>query len=90
MQIFHQIHAPERVWSQGAAFDIAHLERYYERLGWKQPWSYSAVRDTRTLYEAAELYAGWQRDKTVPAAHTALADAQAQAQAVLSAMAALQ
>lgn len=88
LQTFYALHGPERVWSQGLTFDVSHLERYFERVGWAAPWRYSAPRDTRTLYELAERFGDWERP-TRETAHTALADARAQAQDCLDAMRAL-
>jgi hypothetical protein len=55
----------------------------------KTPWPYSACRDTRTLFDMAERLAGWKRDTSAPIAHTAQADAVAQAKDVQAAWAAL-
>lgn len=37
------------VWSNGATFDIPILSYAYTRMGRREPWKYSAARDTRTL-----------------------------------------
>lgn len=74
----------EGVWAHGAAFDVPVLEHAYKRVGREVPWSYKAVRDTRTVFWLAELQ-GWRRVEH-PVAHTALADAQAQAADVQSAL----
>ncbi len=37
------------IWSNGATFDIPILGHAFAVLGRKEPWKYSAVRDTRTL-----------------------------------------
>lgn len=42
-------------WSHGAGFDVTLLERAYIVLGKKAPWRYSAVRDTRTLYDLGNV-----------------------------------
>ena len=88
LNMFYETRGVERVWSQGLGFDIAHLERYYDRISLPVPWRYSAPRDTRTLYEVAQRYANWERPPRI-VAHTALADARAQAQDCLGAMMAL-
>ena len=41
----------ERVWSQGANFDIPVLENAYNQLNKEIPWNYWNVRDTRTMYD---------------------------------------
>lgn len=46
------------VWSHGPAFDVTILQGHYDRLGRGMPWSYKAVRDTRTLAEACKLVLG--------------------------------
>jgi hypothetical protein len=75
------------LWSHGAAFDVPVLDCAYLSLGnlfpITAPWSYRDVRDTRTLFWLAEL-AGWQKPKR-ETAHTALADAVAQAEDVCAA-----
>jgi hypothetical protein len=75
----------ERVWCHGATFDVPILEHYYRECGVTPPWKYHEVRDTRTLFELAEQ-AGWVREKR-ETAHTARADAWAQAQDVQLALA---
>jgi exodeoxyribonuclease VIII len=73
------------VWSHGATFDIPIIDWYAERLRIKPPWKYYDCRDTRTLYALAKS-TGWQQDKK-PVAHTAMADAVAQAADVQAAWA---
>lgn len=43
----------ERVWSNGAAFDIAILEFALKNASLTVPWKFWEVRDTRTLWEVA-------------------------------------
>lgn len=38
-----------KIWSNGATFDIPILGHAFTRLGRREPWRYSAARDTRTL-----------------------------------------
>jgi len=77
--------AVEGVWAQGAAFDIPILEHYFSTAGLEVPWGYGRVRDTRTVYWAAESL-GWQRDRSTTA-HSALADCRAQVAQLQSALA---
>ncbi len=62
------------VWSNGATFDIPILAHAFARLGRREPWSYSAARDTRTL---AMLALNAIRPEPV-VKHNALDDAVAQ------------
>jgi hypothetical protein len=75
----YHIHGCEAVWSHGSCFDIAILNGYYRRAGMESPWPYHAVRDTRTLYDLAD----YRPSRVV--AHTAMADAVAQARDVQAA-----
>lgn len=76
------------IWSHGAAFDIAVLENSYLACLCAPPWYYRNVRDTRTLFALATNLTGWKKPhQTV--AHTARADACAQANDVCAAYAAL-
>lgn len=76
-EVYNQ-HGCGRVWSHGLTFDIAILNGYYTRAGKEPPWRYTAARDTRTRFEdAAEM--GWSKPDRGPTAHTAEADAVAQA-----------
>jgi hypothetical protein len=52
-EMYHEM-CCKRVWSHGAACDIALLKHWYDLKGMKEPWDYRAIRDTRTLYEAFE------------------------------------
>lgn len=69
-----------RVWCHGATFDAPILENLWGRV----PWRFSAVRDTRTLYELAGVAPRRGDDH-----HDALADARAQTDAVWAALDAL-
>jgi hypothetical protein len=88
LSAFYDAHQPVRTWAHGATFDPPILDGYYRRLGLPTPWPYSSVRDTRTLFEIAATLAGWMRPST-PVAHTAMADAVAQARDAVSAWRAL-
>ena len=66
------------VWCHGATFDAPILQHYYAKLGVAAPWKFWNVRDTRTLFEAAEQLTGWERPKR-PTAHVAVIDATVQA-----------
>lgn len=62
-----------RVWSHGASFDIPIVEAAIRAIPRNIPWEYWNIRDTRTLYEVAEI------DRTKPALpHHAVFDAFAQ------------
>lgn len=78
-----------RLWSHGAAFDVPILEGAYRACGLKVPWDHRAARDTRTFFWAAEDLTGWWTKPVREVAHTALADAIAQARDVQAAYAAL-
>lgn len=69
------------VWSHGASFDIPVLEAAYAALRMRLPWSYSNVRDTRTIFDLA----GVRPDRSKGTKHIALDDAVAQAEAVAKA-----
>ena len=64
-----------QIWSQGANFDSPLLEAAYRALGREAPWRYYAPRDTRTVYEMADVVV--TRHKGVH--HVALDDAITQA-----------
>lgn len=84
LSVIYSRSGAQRVWSHGASFDVPILDHYYRAAGQRTPWNFWDIRDTRTLYEAAEGL-GWVREKR-DTAHTAMADAMAQAGDVLSAM----
>lgn len=66
---------PERIWSQGANFDIPILGEAYKYCGMEIPWKYWQARDTRTIYELAQMS---QRDLPKNNLHHALYDCQRQ------------
>jgi hypothetical protein len=83
----------EAVWSHGASFDVAILEHAYAVAGIPVPWKYTAVRDTRTLFELApavtfaDLTAKGAFEQAYPRVpHDALSDAIHQAFAVQRAL----
>ncbi len=45
----------ENIWSQGATFDIPILAETYRRCKMDVPWKYYNARDTRTIYDIADL-----------------------------------
>jgi hypothetical protein len=74
----------EFVWSHGAAFDPPVYEATCHAVGFKAPWNYRGVRDTRTLFELAGL-----KTEDLPFTgmkHNALDDAIHQAKCVQEAM----
>lgn len=77
-------HGCTAAWSNGAAFDLSIMEFYFRAQSIRCPWSHRAQRDTRTLWALARDM-GWQRPERGPTAHTAMADAVAQALDVQSA-----
>ncbi len=52
---FFAMMKPDVVYAQGPVSDIVWLEYYYREYGYEIPWKYNAVRDTRTIYEAAGI-----------------------------------
>jgi hypothetical protein len=40
-----------KVWSHGAAFDVVLMENCWAAVGMQEPWVFSTVRDTRTIYD---------------------------------------
>ena len=44
-----------RVWSHGSSFDISILTHSFTILGLEIPWQYWNIRDTRTLYDVAQV-----------------------------------
>ena len=73
------------VWAHGSVFDLPIVEHYARACGLPVPWRFWNVRDTRTLFAAAEA-TEWSRPMA-ETAHTALADAVSQARDVQSAWA---
>lgn len=43
------------IWSQGANFDIPILEEAYRKLNIEPPWKFWQARDTRTIYDLANI-----------------------------------
>lgn len=73
----------ERFWCHGATFDAPILDAAYRAARLRVPWKYSAVRDTRTLFELADVAV----ERSAGTHHNALDDAVNQARAVLVALA---
>lgn len=73
------------VWGHGAGFDVTLTEAAMGAFGIVPPWHFTVARDTRTLFAAA----GVQVDRSGGLHHHALADATAQAEAVVRAYRAL-
>lgn len=78
-----------RIWSHGAAFDSPILAAAYEAVGLPVPWHYRAPRDTRTLFDLADVtdHSAWlaQHPGPLGLTHHALDDAICQARAVCAA-----
>lgn len=74
-------HTARRFWCHGATFDLPILTAAYDAIGRKTPWAFWEVRDTRTIFELADVTV--QRDEGTH--HNALDDAFAQAKAVCAA-----
>ena len=64
------------VWSHGAIFDIVIIENICRKLQQAVTWKFWEVRDTRTLFDIADLTVN------IEGKHNALADAVAQADVV--------
>ena len=45
----------EQIWSNGATFDIPILQEAYTACGIECPWKFWKARDTRTIYELANI-----------------------------------
>lgn len=65
-------------WGNGSIFDIVILENYLKASNYDIPWKYYNVRDTRTLFDAADFVPPKFVGK-----HNALEDARAQANNVI-------
>lgn len=78
-----------RLWSHGSHFDVPILAAAYEAVGLPVPWHYRAPRDTRTIFDAAEIedHSAWLDEHPGPLGipHHALDDAICQARAVCGA-----
>lgn len=68
----------DQVWAQGPTFDMIIIENMYRQLGLPVPWKYSAVRDSRTLFQVH----GDPRIEGFEGAHNALVDCYVQAKGV--------
>lgn len=69
-------------WCHGATFDVPILDAAYHACRLASPWKFSAVRDTRTLYDLA----GVKVDRHAGTYHHALDDAINQAEAAARAL----
>lgn len=78
-----------RLWSHGPGFDPPILAAAYKAVGLPVPWHYRALRDTRTIFDAAgiEDHSAWLNAHPGPLGipHHALDDAICQARAVCAA-----
>lgn len=70
------------IWGHGASFDPVLLDAAFFACDLKTPWSHKAIRDTRTIFELAQVSA---EDFAAGIKHNALDDAIAQAHAVIEA-----
>lgn len=73
-QLYKFCWGAQRVWSNGAAFDVPICEHVYRKLNKAIPWSFWQVRDVRTAFDL-----GINPNKPAVTAHNALADAYEQA-----------
>ena len=64
------------VWSHGASFDVVLMETCWQSLGMNEPWKFSTVRDTRTLFDITGVSL---RDGGYVTTHKAVEDAARQA-----------
>ena len=64
------------VWSNGAVFDIVIMENCFRQLAMNTPWEFWKARDTRTLYEIADVSL---KDGGHVTSHKAVEDAERQA-----------
>jgi hypothetical protein len=71
------------IWCHGATFDAPLLEHLYRAAGINTPWHFTAVRDTRTLYDLAGVDL---RAYSVPPPHVAQNDAIGQTRAANAAL----
>lgn len=56
---FNEMDGVSCVWSHGVTFDVVILDDAFKGQGMKTPWHWRDVRDTRTLFDIAELGPGW-------------------------------
>jgi len=64
------------VWAHGSCFDIVIVENAMRQLGINVPWNFWSVRDTRTLFEVANVRTA---DDGLATSHRAVDDAARQA-----------
>lgn len=76
------------IWANGSHFDIAALDLAYRQVGMRAPWKFWMVRDLRTLASLRGAHMAERPRPTV--AHSALADATAQAQWLVNILRCLQ
>ena len=78
----------QKIWANGAAFDIPILESAYEACGLDCPWKFWCVRDVRTIYDIGNLNLNnFKRENNLlDNHHNALADCQTQLAAMQQAM----
>lgn len=75
-QAFFMRNRGRYVWGHGASFDAPILGEAFRRLSMSEPWNFWNLRDTRTVYDMAELRLGdFPREGTH---HNALDDARHQ------------
>lgn len=72
-------HGVKHVWSHGAGFDVPIWQFYIDHYELETPWKFWDVRDTRTIYDLANVRSEFE-DGMVK--HYAFDDALAQARAV--------
>lgn len=67
----------DRVWGNGALFDIGILEHYYNSTNTRPPWKFWNVRDVRTVVEIGEKLFNFKKDEIpfVGTPHYAIDDA---------------
>lgn len=73
----------DRIWSNGATFDIPILSEAYARCDMVPPWKYYQARDTRTLYELAGISS---KDLPKDNLHNALQDCHRQVWGVVESL----
>lgn len=73
-----------RVWSHGAAYDPPILEAVFHAVEVQVPWFYRSPRDTRTIYDLAEVgnHSQWQVKYQQGLLHHAMWDSISQAGAI--------
>ena len=73
----------DRIWSNGATFDIPILSEAYARCRLTPPWKYFQARDTRTLFELAGITS---KDLPKENLHNALEDCRRQVWGVVESL----